>query len=133
MAKVKKEVQKKKAVKKIIGGKAHAYVSANYNNTIITVTDLQGEVIASSSPGRVGFKGSRKSTPYAATKAAEDVAARSIGLGAREVKVYVRGIGVGRNSAIKGIRTGGLKVTSITDKTPIAHGGPTPRKLPRGS
>lgn len=123
----------KKKAKKIINGKVICHINSSYNNTIIAITDLNGEVIASSSPGMVGFKGSKKSTPYAATKAAEDAASRSMNQGAREAVVLVRGLGVGRNAAIKGIRSGGLKITTITDKTPVPHGGPTPRKLPRGS
>jgi len=121
----------KKKAKKIVSGQALAFVSAGYNNTIISITDLEGNVIANSSPGLVGFKGSRKSTPYAATRAAEDCAVKSIDAGAREVAVFVRGIGVGRNAAVKGIRSGGLRVKSITDKTPLPHGGPTPRKTPK--
>jgi small subunit ribosomal protein S11 len=129
-----KEVKKtKKKVKKLTSGKVMTFINSTFNNTIIAVTDLEGQVISSSSPGLIGFKGSKKSTPYAATKAAEDAAVRAIAQGARETQIFVRGLGIGRNAAIKGVRSGGLKITNITDKTPIPHGGPTPRKAPRGS
>jgi small subunit ribosomal protein S11 len=131
-----KKTQKTKATKKgkkVAGGKALAFISSSYNNTIISITDMAGEVVAASSPGIVGFKGSRKSTAYAATKAAEDAASKAMLKGATEVEIFVKGLGVGRNAAVKGIRSGGLKITKLVDKTPIPHGGPTPRKMPRGS
>lgn len=137
MAKGTKDQKKTKKVvkktKRLTSDKGVAHVSSSYNNTIIAITDLAGNVVASSSPGVIGFKGSRKSTAYASTKAGEDAAERAVKAGLREVSILVRGLGLGRNAAIKGIRSGGLKISTITDKTPVPHGGPTPRKAPRGS
>jgi small subunit ribosomal protein S11 len=128
----KRRVTKKKKSKKV-SPKGIAYIKATYNNTIITVTDMSGDTIVSSSPGMIGYSGSKKSTSYAATKAGEDAAQKAVNAGMKEVEIYVKGLGIGRNSAVKGIRSGGLKITMIMDKTPIPHGGPTPRKMPRGS
>jgi small subunit ribosomal protein S11 len=131
--KTQKTTKTAKKSKKVAGGKGIAYVNSTFNNTIITITDLSGEVVSSSSPGVVGFKGSKKSTAYAATKAAENAAEKARLRGATEVEIFVKGLGVGRNAAVKGLRSGGLKITKLVDRTPIPHGGPTPRKLPRGS
>jgi small subunit ribosomal protein S11 len=125
--------KKSKKTKKLTSDKGMAFVTSSYNNTIVSITDLAGNVVADSSPGKIGFKGSRKSTAYASTKAGEDVAERAQQAGIREIAIYVKGLGLGRNSAIKGMKAAGIKITSITDKTPIPHGGPTPRKAPRGS
>jgi len=122
-----------KKAKKLLSDKGQAYITASFNNTLIAITDLSGAVLVNMSPGMIGFKGSRKSTAYAATKAAEEAAQRATKLGLREVKIFVKGLGLGRNGAIKGVRSGGLRINMITDKTPIPHGGPTPRKTPRGS
>ncbi len=131
-AKAVKAVVKKKA-KKIIGDKGFVYISSTFNNTLITITDSKGNTVANSSPGSIGYKGSKKSTPYAATKAAEDAAQKAIKLGLREVQVVLRGISSGRNAAVKGIRSGGMRISMLSDETPIPHGGPTPKKMPRGS
>ncbi len=125
--------KKRKKKKKVSGGKALVYIKSSYNNTLITVTDLDGNALVFSSPGIIGYTGSKKSTAYVATKAAEDAAKKAKDYGVNEVEIFVKGLGVGRNAAIKGIRSGGLKISVITDKTPIPHGGPTPRKMPRGS
>lgn len=129
---VKGKATSKKA-KKSVSDKGKAVVISSYNNTLVSITDLNGNVLANTSAGSVGFKGSRKSTAYAATRAGEEAALKAGKMGLREVHIYVKGLGMGRNAAIKGIRVGGLRITSITDKTAIPHGGPTPRKAPRGS
>lgn len=124
---------KNKKKKKITVLKAKAFVQSTYNNTSITITDYDGNVLAWSSPGAVGFKGSKKSTAFAATRAAEDVVAKIQKFGVKQAMVIVKGTGMGRQAAVKGLRTAGLKLTSMSDHTPIPHGGSTPRKKPRGS
>jgi len=126
-----KVVVKKK--KKIQVSKAKIYVVSSYNNTILTMTDYNGNVLCWSSSGTVGFSGSKKSTAYAATKAAEDLVAKSQKYGVSEVAVVVKGAGMGRQAAVKGLRGTGLRITSLSDYTPIPHGGSSPRKAPRGS
>jgi len=107
-------------------------VQATFNNTRITITDPSGDVIASESAGSVGgFKGSRKSTPFAATRAAESAAAKARKSGMIEVEVRVKGPGSGRDSAVTGLQAAGLKVLSIEDVTPIPHNGCRPRKKRR--
>ena len=108
-----------------------AHVQASFNNTIVTVTDSQGNTVAWSSSGSVGFKGSRKSTPYAAQLAASATARQAMDMGMREVDVYVKGPGPGRESAIRSLQAAGLKVTSITDVTPLPHNGCRPPKKRR--
>lgn len=110
---------------------ARAYVHATFNNTIITVTDQQGNTIAWSSAGTVGFKGSRKSTPYAAQLAAQQVGKNAQDHGVREVDVFVKGPGPGREAAIRSLQGAGLTVRSITDVTPIPHNGCRPPKKRR--
>lgn len=100
-----------------------AYVRASFNNTNVTITDMQGNVIAWSSSGRCGFKGSRKSTAYAASMVSQDAARQAVGHGMREVEVRVQGPGAGRESAIRAIQSAGLNITSISDVTPIPHNG----------
>lgn len=107
-------------------------VSATFNNTIISIADENGEVLVQGSPTVVGFKGSRKSTAFAATKAAVDAAQKAIKkYGLKEVKVVLKGPGAGRNAAVKGLDSAGLKITTLTDRTPIPHNGCRPRKAPR--
>lgn len=125
----KKEVVKKKKVK-LTTTKVIVSVNSSYNNTIINISTPTGETIAVSSAGTVGFSGSKKSTAYAATKAGEQAATKAFKLGAKECIVIVKGAGVGRQSAVKGIRAAGLKIVSLSDFTPIPHGGCKPRKLP---
>ena len=127
--KVEKVVKKKKA--KISVPKVLVRVNSTYNNTIISVTDYAGNVISYSSCGLVGFKGSKKSTAYAAQKAGEDAALKAMNVGARESEVIVDGVGIGRQAAVKGVRTAGLRITALIDKTPVPHGGTKPRKKPK--
>ncbi|KPK48262.1 MAG: 30S ribosomal protein S11 [Dehalococcoidia bacterium SM23_28_2] len=108
-----------------------AYVQSTFNNTIITLTDPNGNVIAWASGGTVGFKGSRKSTPYAAQIAADRVAKRGMEHGLRQVDVYVRGPGSGREAAIRSLQGAGIQVMSIRDVTPIPHNGCRPPKRRR--
>jgi len=120
-----------KKIKKEIPAKAKAYVSAGFNNTIITISDLEGKTICCGSAGAAGFKGTKKSTPFAASKAAEQVAEKALKLGVKEVAVLVKGPGSGRDAAIKSLKNTGLGVSSITDITPIPHDGCRPRKRRR--
>jgi small subunit ribosomal protein S11 len=107
------------------------YVNASFNNTIITITDSDGSVIASSSPGVIGFSGTKKSTAFAATKAAEDAVIKAQKYGIREAKVFIKGPGPGRNAAVKGLDSAGLRITLLSDITPLPHNGCRPRKMPR--
>jgi len=124
-----KDKVKKKALKGITAGSAH--ITATFNNTIITITDPQGNVIVWSTPGVVGFNGSKKSTPFAAQVASADAARRAKDLGLKSVDVFVKGPGSGRESAIRGLQANGLMVTSIKDVTPLPHNGCRPRKKRR--
>jgi small subunit ribosomal protein S11 len=108
-----------------------AFIQSTFNNTIITLTDPSGNVLAWGSAGTVGFKGSRKSTPFAAQRAAEDAARKGIENGLRQVQVFVRGPGSGREAAIRAIQAAGILVTSIRDVTPIPHNGARPPKRRR--
>jgi len=119
----------KKDAKNIVHGVA--CIQATFNNTIVTITDNAGNVITWSSAGSVGFKGSRKSTPFAAQVAAEDCAKKAISHGMKEVKVYVKGPGAGREAAIRSLQAAGLEVTAIKDVTPIPHNGCRPPKRRR--
>jgi len=116
---------------KIKVARGRIYVQSTYNNTIITVTDVTGGVIAWGSAGRTGFKGSKKSTPYAAQKTMEDVIARLKDTGLSEVDVFVKGIGTGRESAVRALQGAGFNILSIKDQTPIPHGGVRPKKARR--
>jgi small subunit ribosomal protein S11 len=120
----------KKAKRKVLHG--HAHINATFNNTLILITDLQGNALVASSAGRAGFKGSRKGTPYAAQVAAENVInlAKEFGLETLEV-VFVKGPGPGRESALRGLQSAGLKIMNISDVTPIAHNGVRPPKRRR--
>lgn len=122
-------VKKKKNKKNVPVGVAH--VQATFNNTVITITDLNGEVIAWSTSGAKGFKGSRKSTPFAAQVAAEDAAKKAMDAGMRTVSVLVKGPGSGRESAVRAIAAAGMRVTLIRDVTPIPHNGCRPPKRRR--
>ena len=121
--------KKKKARRS--SSKAVAHVLATFNNTCVTITDLRGDTIAWSSAGNVGFKGSRKSTPFAAQKAAESAAEKAQKFGVREVEVKVKGPGAGRESAIRALQASGLDVRVIEDVTPLPHNGCRPRKKRR--
>lgn len=124
MAKVRKKVRRTVT-------KAVAHIKATFNNTIITITDPAGEVLCWDSAGTGGFKGSRKSTPFAAQRAAEQVADKAKKLGVREVEVKVKGPGSGRESAVTGLQAAGIAVRSIEDVTPLPHDGCRPRKRRR--
>jgi small subunit ribosomal protein S11 len=122
-------VRRRKERKNIVNATAH--VNATFNNTIITIADAQGNTIAWSSSGLMGFKGSRKSTPYAAQMAAEDVGKKAIEHGVRTLEVEVKGPGAGRESALRALQSVGFSITSIRDVTPIPHNGCRPRKRRR--
>jgi len=109
----------------------HAHIQASFNNTIISITDLGGQVISWGSGGVAGFKGSRKSTPYAAAQSAETAARKAMEHGMRQVEVFVKGPGAGREQAIRSLQAAGLEVTAITDVTPIPHNGCRPPKRRR--
>jgi small subunit ribosomal protein S11 len=121
---------KKKKVRRSVA-KGIAHVKATFNNTIITITDPTGNVLCQDSAGTIGFKGSRKSTPFAAQRAAEACADKAIKMGMHEVEVKVKGPGSGRESAITALQAAGLKVTAIEDVTPIPHNGCRPPKRRR--
>ena len=108
-----------------------AYIQSTFNNTIITLTDLQGNVLAWGSAGTMGFKGSRKGTAFSAQRAAEGAARRGMENGVRQIEVYIKGPGSGREAAIRALQASGLSVTSIRDVTPIPHNGCRPRKRRR--
>lgn len=110
-------------------GRAH--IQATFNNTIVTITDIQGNVLCWASGGSSGFKGSRKSTPYAAQVTSENAARKAMDVGMRRISVFVRGPGSGRDAAIRALQSAGLQVTSIADVTPAPHNGPRPRKRRR--
>ena len=109
----------------------HAHIQASFNNTIVTITDLSGAVLAWGSAGVAGFKGSRKSTPYAAALSAELAARKAMEHGMRQVEVFVKGPGAGREQAIRSLQAAGLEVSAITDVTPIPHNGCRPPKRRR--
>src|ERR1700688_4145529 len=121
---------RKKEKKNVVVGVAH--VAATFNNTIVTITDAQGNAISWSSAGMMGFKGSRKSTPYAAQMAAEDASRKAAEHGMRTLEVEVSGPGSGRESALRALQASGFTVTSIRDVTPIPHNGWAPPPRPRG-
>ena len=120
---------KKRSVKIEPTGQAH--IHASFNNIIISLTNSQGQVISWASSGKMGFKGSKKNTPYAAQMAAQDCAKVAYDLGLRKVKVFVKGPGAGRESAIRTIHTAGIEVTEIVDVTPLPHNGCRPAKRRR--
>ena len=124
-----KGAKRKKDRNVSVNGTVH--VKATFNNTIITIADADGQVVGWASAGKVGFKGSRKSTPFAAQLAAEDVAKQVMALGMRKVEVLVKGPGAGREAAIRSLSAAGLKVTAIRDVTPIPHNGCRPPKRRR--
>jgi len=124
-----KAVIKKKS--KQVVTKATAYIKATFNNTIISMVDPQGNTICWATGGMVGFKGSRKSTPFAAKKAAENVADKARKMGVREIAVKVKGPGSGRESAIRALQSAGLEIRTIEDVTPLPHNGCRPRKKRR--
>ena len=124
-----KSVKKKKKVKVDPVGQAH--IQASFNNVIISLCNASGQVISWSSAGKMGFRGSKKNTPYAAQVAAEDCAKEAFDFGLRKVKVYVKGPGTGRESAIRSLHNNGIEVTEINDVTPQPHNGCRPPKRRR--
>jgi small subunit ribosomal protein S11 len=131
MAKAKTTKQVKAAPKTVESGKV--YVSASFNNTLVTVTDENGNTISWGSAGNSGFKGTRKSTPFAATSAVEKVIKQAkTNSGLKEVEVYLKGPGAGRDAALRAIRAAGVKISMIADLTPIPHNGVRPKKKRRG-
>lgn len=129
MATVKKTTKKKKVNKNLNRGAA--YISASFNNTLITITDEGGNAISWASAGALGFKGSRKSTPFAAQQAAEQAAKSAADQGLKSVEVFVKGPGNGRETAIRAIQSAGLNITAIKDVSPIPHNGCRPPKRRR--
>lgn len=124
-----KKIIKAKGAKNILSGIAN--ILATFNNTLVSITDMQGHVIGWSSAGRVGFKGSRKSTAYAAQQVAQDAARQAMSHGMKEIEVRVNGPGSGRESAIRALQAIGLEITTIKDVTPVPHNGCRPRKKRR--
>jgi len=120
---------RKKVLRNVPAGVAH--VSATFNNTIVSIADPAGNVLAWAAAGKVGYSGSRKSSAFAATVAAQDAAKSAIGMGMKEVEVNLKGPGAGRESAVRGLISSGLMVTIIRDKTPVPHNGCRPRKRRR--
>jgi small subunit ribosomal protein S11 len=129
MAKAAKRSRKKKEKKNIPVGVAH--IQSTFNNTIVTITDLKGNTVAWSSAGTQGFKGSRKSTPYAAQMAGEEASKKAMEHGMRTVEVFVKGPGAGREAALRALQSAGFQVTLIRDVTPIPHNGCRPPKRRR--
>ena len=121
--------RKRKVKKDVTVGEAHIHTT--YNNTIVTITDENGGVISWASSGSIGYKGSKKKTPFAAGQSAEAAGKAAYDMGLRKVSVYVKGIGGGRETAIRSLQTAGLEITSITDVTPIRHNGCRPPKRRR--
>ena len=120
---------KKKVKRRVARG--FAYINSTYNNTIITLTDETGAVVSSGSAGSIGFSGAKKGTPYAASKVAIQLAERAQAIGMQEIGIFVRGIGAGRESAIRSLASGGLVISQIKDITPVAFNGPKPPKTRR--
>ena len=124
------KARKRKVKKNIPEGQAH--VHSTFNNTIVTITDKEGNAVSWASSGTSGFKGSKKKTPFAAGMSAEAAGKAAYDSGMRKVEVFVRGLGSGRETAIRSLQTAGLEILSITDVTPVPHNGCRPPKRPRG-
>ncbi len=127
--KKKERTKKKRVARQVSSGVAH--IQATFNNTIVTITDMKGHVVSWSSAGRVGFSGARKSTAYAAQVVAEDCAKQAMAQGMRDIEIYVKGPGAGRESAIRALQAAGLSISLIKDVTPIPHNGCRPPKRRR--
>lgn len=123
--------KKIKKAQVIVSGNGRAYITSTFNNTLITITNDKGDTIGWSSSGAVGFKGTRKSTPFAASSAMEAVVKKAVQKGLKTVEVYVKGPGSGRDSALRAIKSGGLSISLIADITPIPHNGPRAKKKRR--
>lgn len=124
------KVKVKKSTLKV-SEKGRVYVAATFNNTLVTITNEKGETVAWSSAGAAGFKGTRKSTPFAATTAVENVAKKAMEKGIRSVDVFIKGPGAGRDAALRAIKSAGLSISMIADITPIPHNGPRAEKKRR--
>ena len=124
-------VKKAKKRDRKVGTNGVAHLQASFNNTIFTITDMDGNVISWASAGKVGFKGSRKSTPFAAQVAAENSAREAVNMGLKRVEVWVKGPGAGREAAIRSLQAAGLEISAIKDVTPIPHNGCRPPKRRR--
>ena len=122
--------RKKRARKNVVEGQAH--IHSTFNNSIITITDKDGNVLSWSSAGALGFKGAKKSTPYAAQMAAEAAATNAKDYGVKSVDVFIKGPGSGREAAVRALQTVGLEIKTINDVTPVPHNGCRPPKRPRG-
>ncbi|MFO3665594.1 30S ribosomal protein S11 [Anaerococcus sp. ENR0831] len=125
-----KQTSRRRRVKKNVE-RGQAHINSTFNNTMVTITDMQGNALSWASAGQLGFRGSRKSTPFAAQEAAETAAKKAIDHGLKTVEVYVKGPGSGRESAIRSLQAAGLEVTMIKDVTPIPHNGCRPPKRRR--
>ena len=122
--------QRKRKVKKNIP-EAQAHIHSTYNNTVVSITDVNGNVISWASAGTIGYKGSKKKTPFAAGQSAEAAARVAMDSGVKKVEVFVKGLGSGRENAIRSLQTAGLEITAINDETPVPHNGCRPPKRPR--
>ena len=129
-AKGRSPLRRKKA-QVAVTGSGRAYITSTFNNTLITITNDKGDTIGWSSAGAAGFKGTRKSTPFAATSAMEAVVKKAVAKGLKTVEVYIKGPGSGRDSALRAIKSGGLSISLIADITPIPHNGPRAKKKRR--
>jgi len=124
------KARKRKVKKNIPEGKA--YIHSTFNNTIVSISDMDGNVISWASAGTLGFKGSKKSTPFAAGMSAEAAGKAAVDMGMKKVEVYVKGLGSGSETAVRSLQTAGLEITAISNVTPIPHNGCRPPKRPRG-
>ncbi|MDD6323003.1 MAG: 30S ribosomal protein S11 [Bacilli bacterium] len=124
------KARKRKVKKNVPEGRA--FIHSTFNNTIVTLTDKEGNAVSWASAGTLGFKGSKKSTPFAAGMAAEAAGKAAVEMGMKKVEVYAKGLGSGRETAIRSLQTAGLEITSISDVTPMPHNGCRPPKRPRG-
>ena len=122
-------IRKRIVKKNVVEGQAH--IHSTYNNTVVSVTDNEGNVISWASAGTIGYKGSKKKTPFAAGQAAEQAGRAASDAGVKKVEVFVRGMGGGRETAIRSLQTAGLEITAINDETPVPHNGCRPPKRPR--
>ena len=122
--------RRKRKVKKNIP-EAQAHIHSTYNNTVVSITDNDGNVISWASAGTIGYKGSKKKTPFATGQAAEAAAGAATASGVKKVEVFVKGLGSGRENAIRALQTAGLEITAINDETPVPHNGCRPPKRPR--
>ena len=122
--------RRKRKVKKNIP-EAQAHIHSTYNNTVISITDVNGNVISWASAGTIGYKGSKKKTPFAAGQSAEAAAKVAMDSGVKKVEVFVKGLGSGRENAIRSLQAAGLEITAINDETPVPHNGCRPPKRPR--